>query len=154
MDVNRVHLGQPAIPAHMRLMEARVTLEVQNAMLAAQRRTDEELAHMLRVVRCMRRKLTILNAYIDLDLDLHLRIARATHNLMLAELLETLRPDMRAVMYDGLSRCWTLQQREHIQGVHEALIEQSGQRDAEAAGKLMRLHFSEAIVRLGGAIAP
>src|SRR5262245_42807138 len=60
-------------------MEIRQGLEIQCARLAAQRHTPEQLAAMKQVVLTMRENLHDAGAFIELDVELHLLIAQASH---------------------------------------------------------------------------
>jgi hypothetical protein len=60
------------------LLEVRRALEVSMAALAAQRRTDENLAAMERYLEIMREKPDEPDGYIDADIEFHTEIARGT----------------------------------------------------------------------------
>ena len=68
------------------LIETRVNIEVLLAGLAAQRRTDEQLAEMRSLVEVMRSPASF-SAYVESDIAFHLSIARASGNAILEGIL-------------------------------------------------------------------
>jgi GntR family transcriptional repressor for pyruvate dehydrogenase complex len=130
------------------LIEVRKGIEVQSAMLAAERRTPEELARMKEIVAQMSQRLGDPDAYIELDLALHLAIALATHNAMMYHLIEAIREISKDTIREGLLRRRTNEQLERVQELHEMLIAELERGDAEAASRAMAHQFDEAIVAL------
>jgi DNA-binding FadR family transcriptional regulator len=72
------------------LTEVRSTIEVQAARLAAGRATPAELQRMHVLLAEMEQQLGDRDAYIRADLELHATILRATHNVLLAQLSDTI----------------------------------------------------------------
>jgi DNA-binding FadR family transcriptional regulator len=132
------------------LMEVRKGIEVEGAILAAQRRTPEELARLAATVAQMHRCLHDPDAYIELDVALHLLIASASHNRMLYHLVESIREALKDSVREGLRRRRTGEQLERVQVLHEALLTELERGDPERAGRAMALHFDEAVMALIG----
>lgn len=132
----------------LELMEVRRGLEVECAMLAAARRTDQELARLEQTAADMRAHLHDPETYGDLDLDLHLSIAAASHNDMLYHLVESLRAALKNTIREGLRLPRTDAQWDRMQASHEALVDAVRRGDAEAAGRVMARHLGGAAVAL------
>jgi len=130
----------------LELMEVRRGLEVECAILAATRRTAEDVAQLERTAAAMRLRIGDLEAYGDLDVALHLSIAAASHNDMLYHLVASLRTALQDTIREGLRLPRTDAQRDHMQVTHETLVEAVRRGDAEEAGRVMAVH-------LGGAAA-
>jgi GntR family transcriptional regulator, transcriptional repressor for pyruvate dehydrogenase complex len=131
------------------LFEVRKGLEVECAILAAERRTPEELAQIARVVTTMRRHVHHPTTYAGLDLELHLLIAAATHNTMLCHLMESLRHALQDTIREGYRpRQTNPMQRERIQEMHEDLAAALERGDANGAARAMTIHFDEAVAAL------
>lgn len=128
------------------LMEVRQGLEVRSAVLAAERRTPDELAKMQDIVSEMSTKLHDFAVYADHDVALHLEIAAATHNLMLFNLIESIRESLKNSILEGLRRRRTDEQLKVVQGLHEAVVEAIEKRDPKAAGQAMTEHFEDAVM--------
>src|SRR5437588_251400 len=79
-----VRLDQRTI---VELIEVRKGIEIQCAMLAAERRLPAELERMSEIVARMGQQIGEPESYSELDLELHLAIASATHNAMLYHLI-------------------------------------------------------------------
>jgi DNA-binding FadR family transcriptional regulator len=90
------------------LLEVRHAIEVRAAALAAERRTEEDLAVLDAVAR--RREEAIergdRTAFVDADVDLHVAVVAAAHNPLLLEiyggLVETLRASIDQPAGDGV----------------------------------------------------
>lgn len=134
--------------APMELMEVRKPLEVQSAALAARRRTPEELAAMKATVQAMRRQLDDLEAYADLDLQLHLLLAAATRNRMMEHLIRSIRESLRDTIVEGLRRRNTREELERVQVLHQAVLQAIERGDDEEAARAMAQHFDEAVTAL------
>lgn len=134
----------------LELMEVRRGLEVQAAELAAQRRTERDLQAIHRIIHMMQENIGNLDAYTHLDVELHLQIAAASHNAILAYLVESIRDALRNTISAGLKSRGAALQLETIQRTHETLLETIEKGDPQAAIQAMLLHFDEAIAALSG----
>ncbi|MGH8924083.1 MAG: FadR/GntR family transcriptional regulator [Acidimicrobiia bacterium] len=133
------------------LMEVRKPLEVQSATLAAERRSDEELAAIGSKVAAMRTKINHLEAYAQLDVEFHLLVALATHNTTMCHLIGSIRDSLREAIEAGLRRRNTREQLERVQLLHEEIYAALVAADPGAAASAMARHFDEAVTAL---IAP
>src|SRR5690606_2274064 len=84
------------------LVEIRKPLEVQSAMLAAQRRTPQDLAQLKGVLAAMCEHLDDLEHYAELDITFHLHIASASRNQMLYHLIRSTQTLLQSVALRGL----------------------------------------------------
>ncbi len=139
---------QFASATFIELMEVRKPVEVQSAMLAAQRRTPEELARISETVVIMRKRLDDLEAYTDLDVEFHLLVAAATHNTTMYHLINSIRDALKDVIREGLRRRDTREQLERVQHLHEIILAAIECGDANKAGQAMTQHFDEAVTAL------
>jgi len=131
--------------AMLELMEVRKGLEVQAAMLAAERRAEKDLQAIRLIVEAMGQNLENIEAYIRLDVEFHLRIAAASHNVMLVYLIESIRDALRNTIITGLQSRGAVRSVEAIQQTHEELLKTLSAGDVEAARQAMIRHFDEAI---------
>jgi GntR family transcriptional regulator, transcriptional repressor for pyruvate dehydrogenase complex len=133
----------------LQLMEVRASIEVQSAMLAAQRRTSNDLARILDTVNAMRNQLDDLGAYADLDVEFHLLIASATHNPVLYHLISSIRESLKDAIREGLRRRDTKEQLERVQVLHEMIATAIERGDHQEAGRAMTQHVGEAVQWIG-----
>jgi len=76
------------------ILEVRKALEVEAAGLAAERRDEEDLAHLKSIVEQMEEDLPEAKRSEQLDLDFHLALARASKNPLLNRLMNTVQEIM------------------------------------------------------------
>ncbi len=132
----------------LELMEVRKGLEVQSAILAAQRRNEKDLAAIDRVLRAMRENMDDLDTYTRLDVEFHLCIAAASHNMMMVSLVEAIRDALRNTIIAGLKSRGPALHLESIQQTHELLFQTLVDGNVQAATDAMLRHFDEAIVAM------
>jgi GntR family transcriptional repressor for pyruvate dehydrogenase complex len=130
------------------LLELRRGVEVQAAVLAARRRSPEDLALMWPSVHRMGENLGNLDVFLEMDVQLHLTIARASKNQMMFHLVASIREVMRDTMREGLMRHpneedWKKNHADHLRLVR--LIEEQ---DEQGAGAFMGLHLDTAMHRI------
>jgi DNA-binding FadR family transcriptional regulator len=136
-------------------MEVRQGLEVQSAKLAAQRRTPEQLQAMKQIVAAMRENLHNPAIFIELDVELHLLIAEASHNTMMVRLIESIRETLKVTIEEGLRRrSMTQEQFQPVQTGHECIVAAIERGEAEEAGKMMRQHLGRATTKIWGEWLP
>ncbi|MFI7063962.1 FadR/GntR family transcriptional regulator [Kribbella sp. NPDC050124] len=125
------------------LMEVRLAIEAEAALLAASRRTPADLK-MFRYTLADRQKASV-NApddwYVEADLAFHRAVITAAHNAVLAELFDTLVPRIRRAMMDMLKLDETHRHR-HDQAAHEAIADAIRDKDPERAADRTRQHLS------------
>jgi GntR family transcriptional repressor for pyruvate dehydrogenase complex len=78
------------------LMEVRSILELQIARLAAIRRDDEDLSMLHELTDALSRSLHDANAFIEADTGFHYALVVATHNPILARVMQSLRRVQRS----------------------------------------------------------
>ncbi len=142
------HAARVRREAVVELLEVRKGIEIQSATLAAERRTAEEAAEMRQLVAEMRDALREPQSYTERDVALHLLIARASRNLMLYHLVESIREPLQESIREGLQRRVSDEQMERVQELHERLIDAVASGDAAQAGQAMADHFDEAVTAI------
>ncbi len=133
------------------LVDARHQLEVLLAGLAAQRRSEEELARLRAALQEMRDSGDDLDRYVDADVEFHLQIAAAAGNDVLAGVLTNIR---------ALLRAWTDRviqaagETETSLAMHEPIFEAIEAKSFAKAQKAMRAHMVRANKRLNATMSP
>jgi GntR family transcriptional repressor for pyruvate dehydrogenase complex len=142
-----VHLLQEHPPASYDILELRQGLEEKAAYLAAQRRTDADL-------RILKRRFAALvesdrargNAISDAeaDLEFHLAIADASHNVALVHVMHGLFNLLRTSTYRFRELVFTMGDgtEKLLNGQHRAIYEAVVKGDANAARDAIHLHLS------------
>jgi GntR family transcriptional regulator, transcriptional repressor for pyruvate dehydrogenase complex len=131
--------------AVVELMEVRKGIEVQAALLAAERRTPEQLDAMRRIVEAMRLRLRDTAAYNALDLELHLAIVEAAANTMLLHLMASVRETLHDSITEGFRHRQTDELLARTQILHEQLVDAIATGDPTQAQRAMERHFDDAI---------
>ena len=130
------------------LVEARSELEILVAGLAAERRTDADLEAMREHLQAMQTEDN--ESFVRADIALHLRIAQATGNQSLLQIMRSIRSLMEVwitrVAYAPGTRPATWDE-------HAAVYESIDRRDPEAARAAMSDHMDGATTRLLGTLA-
>lgn len=141
-DLDGIRLAKLANSAEtlLALWDARETVEVRAAELAAVNRTDEQLAAIEHPIKLI--GVVPARAYreADLNLDFHLAIASASGNPFLKKLITSLINDFRRIDFKHLLPAdrW-----DDLQEVHTAIYDPIRDRDPNAAAAAMRHHFEE-----------
>ncbi len=130
------------------LIELRKSLEMEAAMLAAQRRTPDELAELCDIVATMRRHLHVPDVYVEADVAFHRQIAAATHNTLIYHLVASIREALKDTLRENLLRPQTHEQLERVQAGHEAILAALAEGDADGAQHAMAAHFDDAVMSL------
>lgn len=130
------------------LLEVRKGLEVQSARLAAERRSDEELAKIEQAVTGMRVTMQNPEQCIAYDLEFHLAIASATHNSMLYYLLESIRDATKNTILEGRRSRRTDDELERVQVLHDMIYRTIAEGDVVGAGQWMEAHFDDAVLSM------
>lgn len=132
----------------LELMEIRKGLEVQAAMLAAQRRDEKDLRAIRQVVQAMHEHMRDVETYTRLDVDFHLLIATASHNTMMVYLIDSIRDALRSTVVAGLQSRGSDLHIESVQHTHEMLVDTLEKGNVEESMRAMTRHFDEAIAAL------
>jgi GntR family transcriptional regulator, transcriptional repressor for pyruvate dehydrogenase complex len=127
------------------LVETRQHLEAVTARLAAQRATDDDVAHLRARLDRMRETAKLVAEFTDADVEFHLEVARIADNTVLRDILHSVRALLRvwiqrAVGADGDTAA-TLAE-------HVAVFEAIERRDPDAAATAMGVHMESASARL------
>lgn len=135
----------------MAVLELRISLETESAGLAAQRRTDRQLAEIRGALDELEANATGQGDTVSPDMRFHLLIATATGNRYFADIMAhlgaTLIPRARInsprVAMEDLPAYLRRVNREH-----EEIYEAIARKDSEAARAAMRLHLTNSRERL------
>jgi DNA-binding FadR family transcriptional regulator len=123
------------------LLEVRKGLELQSVALAAERRRPDELEAMRATIATMAQHLHDADVYTELDYELHLQIAAATHNAMLRHLVASIREPFKETIREGLRRQPNDRARRRIQAGHERIVAAIAAGDVETAVGTMHGHL-------------
>jgi GntR family transcriptional repressor for pyruvate dehydrogenase complex len=129
------------------LVEARQKIEVNIAGLAAQRRSDEDLAALTQLLRRMEwesREGAETAAFVDADVEFHLRLAEAAGNSALRDVLSSIQALLRA----WIGRVIAEGYRDISYSEHVPILDAVRARDARAAEEAMDAHMRSAARRL------
>ncbi len=130
--------------AALQLHEARAMVETAAARLAAVRRTDADLAAM----RAANQEYAdhtsppLVDALIEADLRFHRAIVHASHNVILEQVMQSIRPLLREHRRQYASRREP-HMRELVLAEHQAIIEAITVADPAAATAAMQRHMSD-----------
>ncbi len=140
-------LGQPRIHD---LVEMRQFLEIDSARLAAERATDEDIATLARQIDRMGHSVDDFSAFVELDVNFHLEVARAAKNSVLSEVLNS----VRSLLHVWIERT-SNDKAVTVAAVteHTAIFEAIRDHDPEAAERAMREHMHIANERLRASLA-
>jgi DNA-binding FadR family transcriptional regulator len=131
------------------LFELRGILEVQAAALAAQRRTDEDVAAMRDALETMTNVPYGSVMWLKTDLEFHKTVAAATGNAYMVQFLVFVSERVR----DRILASGNQQKSEELASVtlgeHQRILDAIEARDPEAAQGAMRAHLSGAAHRVG-----
>lgn len=135
------------------LLEARCGIESECAFLAAERRTELDLGTILHILGEMDdliEKRTDFDAvqYAECDRDFHLQVARASKNVLLERLAQSIREPMKHSILVGLSRQNSRAQHRRIQATHFQIAEAIRLGQSEQARAAMRQHLMGATRRI------
>lgn len=120
--------------------EVRTLLEIQAARLAAERRTDEDVAAMRAALDARRAAAGGPGgAFVDADIALHATVVAAARNPVLTDLFAEFAPALREALVDLLALVDVQQaEQDHGDAAHADLVEAVAAGDAEAAGRAAR----------------
>lgn len=132
------------------LHELRLGVEGNCAYLAALRRTDEDLDALHSLLERMGTE-DDQDAFAGLDIELHVAIARASHNQLLLHTVESIRRAMRNVVVTGMSLMEDDIDAEppivRLRAAHRRIVDPIETRDAEEARARMDDHLRGAVAR-------
>lgn len=137
------------VASYLRTFEARIGLETEAARLAAQRRTNQQLAAIRSAMEDLRRSFDSGRSGGEKDLAFHIAVANASGNELFADLLTHLQPIVlgQMSMALGLTCTGTDERRRQVLAEHERIVEAIAGRDGDAAALYMRYHLTQARAR-------
>jgi GntR family transcriptional repressor for pyruvate dehydrogenase complex len=127
----------------LELLEVRKSLEVSNAALAAEKRTDEDLAEFERIMTMMEQHLGNEAQGESADLSFHRTLAFATHNSIMIRLLETISTQMEIAIKETrrLQMYASSSVSERLWQEHRSIYEAVKKGDREGAMDAMNRHL-------------
>ena len=130
------------------LLEVRRGLEVQSASLAAERATAAEVRRLAALTERMKLLLERdeIAEFVDVDVEFHLLVARASRNKLLVHLIEAIREPLRDSVVVGLSSRRSTAEIQLVHRVHEQIVTTIAAHDGDAAGRAMAEHFDRALL--------
>ena len=127
----------------LEVIEVRKCMESWTAYYAAQRALPEDLRRMEEIVSGMEDNLDGMKPSEDLDANLHIIIARATHNVVWLHLMQSIFDAMKDFQR-GVWRAVYLTDEDHrlLFAHHRGLVEAIRARNPEQASKMMMDHLT------------
>lgn len=125
--------------------EVRRTIEVRTAALAATARTDAEAEEIMAIAQAMAEIGHHHGDVTDHDIALHDAIARASHNALYVQIVNSFGPMMELAVPAAWKTRTAEEQRIDILGHHIALAKAILDRDPAAAEKAMARHFDASV---------
>jgi DNA-binding FadR family transcriptional regulator len=133
------------------VLELRISLETEAAGLAAQRRTDVNLAAMESALKAFQDSINQDSDAVPPDFQFHMEVARATGNQHFADLMTYLgamiiprtRVNTPSTAPEG-----RLRYLQRVHGEHESIFNAIRKQDADAARSAMRTHLANSRERL------
>lgn len=135
---------QAGIDLH-HLFEARIVLETGVAALAAEHRTNENMAVLESELEAMRASIRKRPDYVAHDKAFHQELARATGNPVFCVFLASL-TDLLAELHERYRD--KIEFRQAALCEHEQILDAVGRRDAPAAREAIRRHLTNALERI------
>jgi GntR family transcriptional repressor for pyruvate dehydrogenase complex len=121
------------------MLEVRLILEGQGTALAAERATPEDIAAIRDAIDEMARQPRPTSENVRLDLDFHLRVAEASHNLVLIALVDAIRD----LLYEVISLTHSDNPDVGTRIAHHTAVLRGIERhDPEIAAKAMTEHLN------------
>lgn len=123
------------------LIETRYYLELTSARLAAERRTEEDLAHIKKAADEFERKIANGLSAVEEDMLFHIQIAKASKNSMLESMILILIPDLIKNIVEN-NICGKNRSKLSVPQ-HKQLVEAIEASDVKAAEKGMAIHLDD-----------
>jgi GntR family transcriptional repressor for pyruvate dehydrogenase complex len=125
------------------VIEVRKGMESWTAFYAAQRALPEDIRRMEEIVNSMERNLDGLKPSEDLDANLHIVIARATHNIVWVHLMQSLFDAMKEFQQTVWRAVYLTKEDHHLLfSHHRRIFEAIKAKDAETAREAMAAHLT------------
>lgn len=133
------------------LLDARRTIEARTAALAAVRRTEREARLILGHAEAMQGALDRPAQIMEHDLALHLEIARAARNPVLALIIGAIEGVIVETWPIGWKSRASDEERQAMNRLHLDIAQAIAASDPQAATQLMNRHFDESLKALAAA---
>ncbi len=133
------------------VLELRIGLEAEAAGLAAQRRSEENLAVMRASLRAFAEAIDGDSDAVSADFELHAEIARATQNQHFVDLMSYLGSMLiprKRIDTAGLAGEDKRDYLRRVHAEHESIVNAIASQDSEAARAAMRTHLANSRERL------
>jgi len=125
------------------VIEVRKCMESWTAYYAAQRALPEDLRRMEDILAAMERNLEGLHPSEDLDANLHIVIARASHNIVWLHLMQSLFDAMKEFQQTVWRAVYITGEDHHLLYLHHlSIFKAIKARDADAAREAMMVHLT------------
>lgn len=121
-------------------VDTRILLETHTARLAAANSTREDKDALLAITRDMREVGDDLDRWLETDLSLHVKIAEASHNPVLLELIKFMTPNVV-----GYYRKFFRDKILNTAPMHETIVQRIVDGDGEGAAALMHQHMRDGL---------
>ena len=135
-----------------RVLEFRIVVESGAAALAATVADDADLQRIRAALQRLETAVQARALGVEEDFELHLAVAQATHNQFFVSVIASIQPHMEFGM--NLLRNFSLHRTDEriarVQSEHGDIVEAIAARDADAAGRAMRLHLENSRQRMFG----
>ena len=136
------------------VIEVRKCMESWTAYYAAQRALPDDIRRMEEIIFCMERNLEGLLPSEDLDANLHIVIARATHNIVWLHLMQSLFDAMKEFQKSVWRAVYLTSEDHHLLFKHhQRIFEAIKEKDADGARVAMIEHLTFAEQRSTAYIA-
>ncbi|MFL5796582.1 MAG: FadR/GntR family transcriptional regulator [Actinomycetota bacterium] len=132
------------------LYEVRKILEVETAGLAAERRTEEDMARMTSALEEMRRGMDSRDRYVGGDIRFHLAVVAASRNRMASHMMEAIRDVMRRAL-DSIY--WIPGSPQRSAEQHAAILDAVAAGRPDEARSRMREHILRVESEIGEALS-
>lgn len=136
------------------VIEVRKSMESWTVYYAAERALPDDIRRMDEIITAMERNLQLKQPFEDLDANLHILIARSTHNIVWLHLMQSLFDAMKEFQ-QTVWRAVYLTQEDHqlLFEHHKAIVEAIKNKDTQAAREAMKNHLTFAEARSSAYLA-
>lgn len=129
----------------LEVLEVRRGIEKQSIELAAHHRTREDIVQLQQTLEELAQSRYDLALYSQLDAQLHLQIAVASHNSLIRYFVESFGGAFRHVSLAGLQNRRTQLELDHVHADHEDLVDAVVHQRVDHAVRLMDRHVTSAM---------
>jgi GntR family transcriptional repressor for pyruvate dehydrogenase complex len=139
-----------SIDAVMRVLELRIGVETEAAALAAERRTDADLAAMTEALEAITRSIRSGGTGSEEDLNFHRAISKATANPNFTRLFDTFGSALIPRQWARFDQMTERQRENHadrMQDEHQTILAAIAAGDPNAARRAMRMHLTRSYRR-------